>query len=57
MLTSSAAAIAALVRPHGQLILSGFDHTEVDGVLTAFRGLAEVRRLTEDDWIALLLRR
>jgi ribosomal protein L11 methyltransferase len=57
MLTSSAASIAALVRPHGQLILSGFDHTEVDGVLAAFAGLAEVQRLTEDNWIALQLRR
>ncbi len=36
MLTSSATAIAALVRPGGQLILSGFDHTEVDRVLAAF---------------------
>lgn len=57
MLTSSATAIAALVRPGGQLILSGFDHTEVDGVLAAFIGFAEEERLTEDTWIALRLRR
>ena len=40
MLTSSAGAIAALVRPHGRLILSGFDHTEVDRVLAAFAASA-----------------
>ncbi len=56
MLTSSAPAIAALVRPGGHLILSGFDHTEVDGVLRAFAGFAEDTRLTEDHWIALQLR-
>jgi ribosomal protein L11 methyltransferase len=55
MLTSSGAAISALVRPHGQLILSGFDHTEVDGVLAAFAPFAERQRLSEDNWIALLL--
>lgn len=55
MLTSSGPAIAALVKPGGQLILSGFDHTEVDGVLAAFAGFTEVERLTEDNWIALQL--
>jgi ribosomal protein L11 methyltransferase len=55
MLTSSAAAIAALVRPHGQLILSGFDHTEVDAVLSAFSMFSERQRLSEDNWIALHL--
>jgi len=57
MLTSSGSAIAALVKPGGQMILSGFDHTEVDAVLAAFPGFAEVQRLTEDNWIALHLRR
>jgi len=57
MLTSSGPAMAALVRPGGQLILSGFDHTEVDAVLAAFAGFTEVQRLTEDNWIALQLRR
>lgn len=55
MLTSSAAVIAALVRPGGQVILSGFDHTEVDGVLTAFASLTERKRFSEDNWIALHL--
>jgi ribosomal protein L11 methyltransferase len=57
MLTSSASAITELVRPGGQLIVSGFDHTEVDEVLTAFPGFSERQRLTEDNWIALHLTR
>jgi len=57
MLTSSGAAIGALVKPGGQMIVSGFDHTEADGVLAAFPGFGEVTRLTEDNWIALQLRR
>ena len=57
MLTSSAASIAALVRPHGQLILSGFDHTEVDRVLAAFASFTERQRLSEDNWIALQLQK
>ena len=55
MLTSSAAAIAALVRPGGQLILSGFDHTEVDRVIAAFDPFLERQRLSEDSWLALHL--
>ena len=55
MLTSSAASIAALVRPHGQLILSGFDQTEVDRVIEAFAGFGEGERLSEDNWIAVRL--
>jgi len=57
MLTSSAASMAALVRPGGQMILSGFDHTEVDRVVAGFAGFTEAERLTEDNWIALLLHR
>ena len=57
MLTSSAASIAALVGGSGQLILSGFDHTEVDAVVAAFAPFSERARLTEDNWIALLLHR
>lgn len=55
MLTSSGPQIAALVKPGGQMILSGFDHTEVDGVLAAFPGFTVLQRLTEDHWIALHL--
>lgn len=57
MLTSSASAVAALVRPGGQLIVSGFDHTEADGVLAAFASFTERERLDEDNWIALRLSR
>jgi ribosomal protein L11 methyltransferase len=57
MLTSSATSIAALVRSSGQLIVSGFDHTEVDRVRHAFPEFAERAQLAEDDWIALLLHR
>ncbi|MEO8680529.1 MAG: 50S ribosomal protein L11 methyltransferase [Vicinamibacterales bacterium] len=57
MLTQSGVAVGSLVRPHGTLILSGFDHTEVDGVLNAFAGFVEEVRLSEDTWVALLLRK
>jgi ribosomal protein L11 methyltransferase len=55
MLTSSATSIAALVCPGGQLILSGFDHTEADRVRAAFGSFTERRRLSEDNWVALRL--
>jgi len=55
MLKTSGTALAALVRPGGTLILSGFDHTEVDGVVQAFAGFAEDARLAEDTWVALML--
>jgi ribosomal protein L11 methyltransferase len=57
MLTSSAARIGGLVRPGGALIVSGFDHTEVDGVAAAFGAFTERRRLAEDSWIAVHLQR
>lgn len=57
MLTQSAAAIGALVRPNGTLILSGFDLTEVDAVANAFAGFVDDVRLSEDRWIALRLRK
>jgi len=57
MLTSSAASIAALVRPHGRVILSGFDHTELESVLAAFAPFTERQRLSEDSWIALHMQR
>jgi len=57
MLTSSAASIAALVRPHGLLVLSGFDHTEADRVLAAFASFTERQRLSEDNWVALQLQK
>jgi ribosomal protein L11 methylase PrmA len=57
MLTSSAQQIAALVKTGGHLILSGFDHSEVDGVRAGFASFTERARLTEDNWIALQLQR
>lgn len=57
MLTQSAAAVAALVRPNGTLILSGFDHSEVDGITNAFAGFVDDVRLSEDSWVALRLRK
>ena len=57
MLTSSGSQLGTLVEPGGRMILSGFDHTEVDAVLAAFPEFTEVTRLTEDNWIALHLKR
>jgi ribosomal protein L11 methylase PrmA len=55
MLTSSAAAITALVRPGGRLIASGFDQSEAGAVVGAFTGFAERARLTEENWVAVML--
>lgn len=55
MLTSAARDIAKLVRAGGSLILSGFDHTEVDSVVAAFASFTERSRLSEDTWVALHL--
>ena len=55
MLTSSARVITSLIRADGQLIVSGFDRTEVDAVVNAFTGFAERTRLTEENWMALRL--
>ena len=57
MLVSSAASITALVRGGGRLIISGFDGTEIAAVRQAFSAFAESAQLTEDNWMALLLRR
>ena len=55
MLTSAAAQIMALVKSDGQLIVSGFDHTEADAVINAFSAFTAQQRLTEENWIALRL--
>lgn len=55
MLTSAAAQIMALVKSGGQLIVSGFDHTEADAVINAFSAFTAQQRLTEENWIALRL--
>ena len=55
MLKTTAARLGALVRPDGTLIVSGFDHTEVDAVICAFGGFDVVDRVTEESWVALRL--
>ncbi len=55
MLKSAAPAIASLVRKDGTLILSGFDHADIEGVLAAFPSFTERRRISEDTWVALQL--
>ena len=55
MLIAAARAIVSLARPGGQLVLSGFDQSEVGGVLHAFEEFVERRRLVEDHWVAVLL--
>lgn len=53
MIIMSAAALAALVRPGGHLLLSGFTADERPAVFEAMRTLSLVRTDTEDEWCAL----
>ena len=55
MLIASAAQIGALLRPGGQLIVSGFDQAEMDAVARAFGAFTEYERLTDEGWVALRL--
>jgi ribosomal protein L11 methyltransferase len=55
MLTSAARLIETLVRPGGQLIVSGFDRNEAPAVRDAFASFAEDSRVEEDEWVALSL--
>lgn len=55
MLRNTAARLTTLLSPGGRLVVSGFDHAEADAVREAFTGLSEVRRLHEDEWVALEL--
>lgn len=57
MLTTAASDIASLVRVGGQLIVSGFDRNESEGVRAALSSLDEVERAAEDDWVAISFRR
>ncbi len=56
MLISTAPQLAGLVNHDGQLIISGFDRSELDAVIVAFSALTHQQRLSEDDWVALRLR-
>jgi len=55
MLIAATHAIVSLVRPGGQLVLSGFDQSELTGVLHAFEAFVERLHLVEDRWAAVLL--
>ena len=54
LLIQAAPSIRRLVRPGGQLIVSGFLDDEVEDVRTAL-ALTICRRLSEDGWVALVL--
>jgi ribosomal protein L11 methyltransferase len=56
MLTSTATQLTQLVTGDGQLIVSGFDQSELDAVIAAFSSLTHQQRLSEDDWMALRFR-
>jgi ribosomal protein L11 methyltransferase len=56
LLEQTADAIGALVRPDGQLVLSGFTRSYEPTVRAAFEARGSVRRRDEDeDWVALTL--
>ena len=55
MLVSTAAQISALMRRGGQVIVSGFDQSEVEAVVRAFTALTERARVTDEGWVALRL--
>jgi ribosomal protein L11 methyltransferase len=56
MLIAAAAQLAALLNEDGELIVSGFDESDVELVMAAFSSLTHQQRLSEDDWIALRFR-
>jgi len=58
LLMASAAAMGTLAgKPHGKLILSGFqDHEEAD-VVSSFAGFVVERREQEDEWVCVTLKR
>ena len=57
MLIRTAAQLAALTAPGGQLIVSGFMHDEAAGVEAALTAFAVETRDHEDEWCAFVLRR
>jgi ribosomal protein L11 methyltransferase len=57
MLMRTAARLAALVVPGGQLVVSGFTSDEAGGVEAALTGFAVAAREREDEWCACVLRR
>jgi ribosomal protein L11 methyltransferase len=56
MLTTSAERIQSLLARGGIVVMSGFDETERAAVRAAFAGMSDVASLSEDGWVALVLR-
>ena len=57
LLTASAAVLGMLAgKPHGRLILSGFQTGEEAEVVAAFTGFVVERREQEDDWGCVTLK-
>jgi len=56
---AEAASLAALLRPGGRLIASGFLRSDAGGVERLFRGagLGEIRTVVEEPWAAVIARR
>jgi ribosomal protein L11 methyltransferase len=58
LLLASAAVMGTLAgRPHGKLILSGFQVDEERAVVAAFAGFTVQRREEEDGWVCVTLKR
>lgn len=55
LLRRFARTLAALVRPGGTIVASGFTHDQVPLVLDAFPGFRAVATESEDDWVGLTL--
>jgi ribosomal protein L11 methyltransferase len=57
LLMASATAMGALAgKPHGRLILSGFQTAEEQDVVASFGGFDVARREQEDDWVCVTLK-
>jgi ribosomal protein L11 methyltransferase len=55
LLIAQAPLLAALARPGGRIVLSGFQRSEGDAVESAFGSTTTLARIGEGDWEALLL--
>jgi ribosomal protein L11 methyltransferase len=57
LLMATASVMSTLAgKPHGRLILSGFQTGEEADVVAAFKGFAVERRDVEDDWVCVTLK-
>ena len=58
LLMASAGVMGTLAgKPHGRLILSGFQTAEEQDVVASFAGFTVARREQEDDWVCVTLKR